>query len=70
MTDPMAQAERTVELTDAYETASQHWRQLAGGVQSAVTAHAKRPDRPRFDTEGAVRTKARRPRPEPQPAAA
>ncbi|WP_346283447.1 hypothetical protein [Streptomyces sp. T21Q-yed] len=51
----------TVEQTGNYETAWQHWRDLAGKVQAAVTAHAKENDEPRFGIEAAVRTKARHP---------
>ncbi|MGW7425868.1 hypothetical protein ACWGJB_38555 [Streptomyces sp. NPDC054813] len=53
------------EETETYETAWQHWRNLAGDVQAAVTAHAGQEDKPRFDVEAAVRTKARHPQPEP-----
>ncbi|MFF5019468.1 hypothetical protein [Streptomyces sp. NPDC001165] len=49
--------------TEAYETAWQGWRNLAGGVQAAITAHAEEEDKPRFDVEAAVRTKARHPEP-------
>jgi hypothetical protein len=49
--------------TEAYETAWQRWRELAGDVQAAVTAHAAQEDKPRFDVEAAVRTKARHPEP-------
>ncbi|MFH9968533.1 hypothetical protein ACH4PR_45800 [Streptomyces mirabilis] len=55
----------TVEQTEAYETAWQHWRHLAGEIQAAVTAHAGQEAKPRFDVEASVRTKARHPQPEP-----
>ncbi|MFM9812896.1 hypothetical protein ACKI16_30845 [Streptomyces scabiei] len=53
----------TPQQTDTYETAWQHWRDLAGKVQAAVTEHAKEQDKPRFGVEAAVRTKARHPEP-------
>ncbi|MFE9454900.1 hypothetical protein [Streptomyces sp. NPDC006739] len=47
------------------EAAWQNWRDLAGEVQEAVTAHATEEGTPRYDVEAVVRTKARRPEPEP-----
>ncbi|KPI22825.1 hypothetical protein OV320_1282 [Actinobacteria bacterium OV320] len=44
--------------TETYETAWQHWRDLAAQAQAAVTAHAKEQDKPRFGIEAAVRAKA------------
>lgn len=60
----------TVEQTEAYETAWQRWRNLAEEVQAAVTEHAKEKDETRFGVEAAVRTKARHPQPEQEPATA
>jgi hypothetical protein len=55
----------TVEQTEAYETAWQNWRDRAGEVQAAVTAHAQEQDKPRSGIEAAVRAKAWHPEPEP-----
>ncbi|MGX4695442.1 hypothetical protein [Streptomyces sp. JNUCC 63] len=51
--------------TEAYQTAWQNWRDLAGDIQAAITAHAAQEGKPRFDVEAAVRTKTRHPEPEP-----
>ncbi|MFM9632834.1 hypothetical protein [Streptomyces galilaeus] len=53
----------TPQQTETYETAWQHWRDLALEVQAAVTQHATEQDKPRFGVEAAVRTKARHPDP-------
>ena len=53
----------TPQQNETYETVWQHWRDLATEVQAAVTKHAKEQNKPRFDVEAAVRTKARHPEP-------
>ncbi|MFE2583011.1 hypothetical protein [Streptomyces sp. NPDC059378] len=55
----------STQQTEEYQRAWQHWRELAGTVQAAVTGHAREQDKPRFDIEAAVRTKAWHPQPEP-----
>jgi len=49
----------------ALSPAWQSWRDLAGEVQEAITAHAAEEGKPRYDVEAAVRTKAQHPEPEP-----
>ncbi|MGX1542556.1 hypothetical protein [Streptomyces adustus] len=55
----------SAQQTEEYQRAWQHWRELAGAVQAAVTGHAREQDTPRFDIEAAVRNKAWHPQPEP-----
>lgn len=56
------QVEWTDEQTLTYEQAWRDWRQLAVGVQAAVTEHAEAEKKPRFEIEAAVRKSARHPK--------
>lgn len=55
--------EWTDEQTLTYEQAWRAWRELASGVQAAVTEHAKVEEKPRVEVEAAVRKAARHPEP-------
>jgi hypothetical protein len=58
------QVEWTDEQTLTYEQAWRDWRQLAVGVQAAVTEYAEAEKKSRFEIEAAVRRAAWHPEPE------
>lgn len=61
----------SAEQTERYEKAWQDWWEAADQVQTAVTEHARDEEKPRYEVEAAVRSKARHPEPKPkEPAAA